>query len=179
MTSHRTRTTVAIILTFSWMIASLFVGTSPISASSSQPQFISTHFTSPSRNIDCQMFILAYTEAEGAPVNTIAECSVNNATWKNPPKRPADCDLDFEPFEVGLSSETTGSKVTNTVVAGACRGDVGPTCGPNECYALKYGASRTIGNVKCTSLKTGVMCVSTNGKRRGFLVSRAKFTIIG
>jgi hypothetical protein len=155
--------------------AIVFAITTPSLAVQSETELISTHFTSPTGNIDCQMFSL-----EGTPgtVDVSAECRVDNATWKNPPKEPADCGLDFDPFEIGLDSETKGAKVTTSVTVGGCRGDIGPTCATGDCYTLKYGDSRRVGNVRCTSLKTGVTCVSLTGKKRGFTAARAKYTII-
>lgn len=145
-------------------------------ARAAQAQLVSTHFTSPSGNIDCQMF--RFDKPLGADVTVSAECTVDNATWKNPPKKPADCDLDFDPFEIGLSSDTVGSKAKTTVTVGGCRGDIGPTCSTGDCYTLNYGDSRTVGNVTCTSRRTGITCVSITGKRKGFVAARAKYTII-
>ncbi len=130
----------------------------------------STRFQTPSGNINCAM----YADAD----SHYASCLVKSATWKNPPKRPADCDLDWEPAEASVGSRKKGTVVTNSVSVGACRGDIGPLCEPGGCSTLAYGKSVKVGRITCSSQKSGVTCVSNQGKRRGFTVARAGYTLI-
>jgi hypothetical protein len=127
-------------------------------------------FTSPTGNIDCYMYL------DGA--DNFVSCLVQEANWKNPPRRPADCDLDWAPEELSLGSRKSGTSYRNTVVVGACRGDIGPLCGPNECSTLAYGKSVRVGNLTCTSAKTGVTCTTLQGPKRGFTISRSGYKLI-
>jgi hypothetical protein len=138
-----------------------------VAAAPAQARFV--HFTSPSGNIDC----LGSTTG---PV--FVQCLVQRASWPNPPRRPANCDLDFSPTEAQLANRR--------VTMGACRGDVGPQCfqegsGIERCTVLPYGRSVAIGGIRCTSATIGVTCRYTRaklGKRPGFRVSRQGYAIL-
>jgi hypothetical protein len=130
----------------------------------------SARFQTPSGNINCAM----YEDPEG----DFASCLVKNSTWKNPKRRPADCDLDWEPAEISVTSEKRGSTITNRIFVGACRGDIGPLCEPDKCLTLTYGKSIKVGRITCTSQKSGVTCVTNRGRKRGFTIARAGYTLI-
>jgi hypothetical protein len=130
----------------------------------------SANFQTPSGNINCAL----YEDPEG----DYGSCVARNNVWKNPKKKPADCDLDWEPAEIGLSSEERGSSFSNRIFVGACRGDIGPLCDPNNCLTLAYGQSIKVGRITCTSRKSGVTCVTNRGRRRGFTIARAGYSLI-
>jgi hypothetical protein len=121
------------------------------------------HFTTPSKNIDC------IGSPSGPP---FVDCLVEKANWAQKPRKPASCDLDWVPTEVGMSRRR--------VSVGACRGDIGPLCvptGPDRCSTLGYGRSVAIGPIRCASAVTGVTCRYTSAPRVGFKVSREGYTI--
>lgn len=122
------------------------------------------HFTSPSGNIDC----LGSTKAP-----FFVSCLVQRATWPRRPPRPASCDLDWSPTEVDLSRRR--------VSVGACRGDVGPLCGPAgsgfTCTKLAYGRSVDAGPIRCTSATNGVTCRYRSAPRVGFRVAREGYVV--
>jgi hypothetical protein len=128
------------------------------------------NFTTPSKNIDCLLY-----EYEN---EFVADCLVEQATWKNPPKRPSDCDLDWVESEAYVSSKLVGSKVVNSVGVGGCRGDIGPLCVNNGCTLLAYGKTVKRGRITCSSATTGVTCTTTSGPKRGFTVSRGSYKLI-
>ena len=72
------------------------------------------HFPSPSGNINC----IGGPAFQGSPA--FVQCLVRKSTWLNKPRRPASCDLDWDPQTVSL----TRRKAT----VGSCRGDIGPLC---------------------------------------------------
>ena len=115
------------------------------------------NFTSPSGNIHC---LVVRDENESS-----ADCSVRTATWTKLAPKPAGCDLDWDPAEILLIVE----RVKTTVLEGGCRGDIGPYCPPG-CRKLAYGASVTVGKVRCTSQPDGIRCQATTGKKKGFLI---------
>ena len=126
-------------------------------AGSAQAQTF-VHFRSPSGNINCLLF------------RTGAECVVKKQSWPRLPARPANCDLDRVPNNLGLSG-------TNLVV-GACRGDVGPLCYRGSgCTTLAYGRARTFGKVRCVSATNGVTCRRLDGRRIGFRIAREGYTL--
>src|SRR4051812_31122324 len=88
------------------------------------------HFRSPSGNIDCLLGA-----SSGTP--NFADCLVKTHAWPHHPAKPAACDLDFDPYDIGLSG--------TQVHVGSCRGDIGPLCGPgvDRCSVLGYGRSLT------------------------------------
>src|SRR3954449_5437629 len=122
------------------------------------------HFRSPSGNINCMLG-----NGDGFP--NFADCLVKSHAWPSHPTKPASCDVDFDPFEVGLS----GTRVS----AGACRGDIGPLCGPgtDRCTVLGYGHSLTLGGIRCTSVLSGVTCRRTTGRHVGFRIAREGYTL--
>jgi hypothetical protein len=143
------------------------VVTSPPAAAQS---IDSARFQTPTGNINCAL----YEDPEG----DYADCLVKNSAWKNPKKKPADCDLDWEPAEISVTSEKKGSTITNRIFVGACRGDIGPLCEPSKCLTLTYGKSIKVGRITCTSQKSGVTCITTQGRRRGFTIARAGYKLI-
>lgn len=129
------------------------------------------HFTSPAGSVDCMLY-LENGEA-------IADCLVQEATWKNPPAQDPNCDLDWFPNEVVLTSGINNNNVAvSTIAAGWCRGDIGPLCGPGECNVLKYGAKVILGNIVCTSAKSGITCATAKGLKRSFTVSKSTYKIV-
>jgi hypothetical protein len=123
---------------------------------------VELNFTSPSGNIDCR---LADTGGRA-----FANCLVQRAQWTRRPARPASCDFDWVPNEVSL----TRGRLT----IGACRSDVGPLCGSSNlrCVTLRYGQSRTVGRIRCTSRENGMTCRYTTGSRIGFRLNRSAYT---
>lgn len=117
----------------------------------------STHFKSPSGNINCMV-----ESTEGG----FAQCLVKAADWPATPRKPASCDLDWAPYQVQLF----GKKVS----LGGCRGDVGPRCyaGSGHCTVLAYGRGVTVGSIRCDSSTSGITCRRTKGSRPGFRVAR-------
>ena len=132
------------------------------SAGAAQAKFV--HFTTPSGNIDC-------IGSTTAPV--FVSCLVQKATWPRKPPRPASCDLDWSPTEVSITQRRLS--------VGACRGDVGPLCGPVSsglgCSTLGYGRGVDIGPIRCTSATTGVTCRYRAKLRVGFLVARERYVL--
>jgi hypothetical protein len=156
------------------LAASLVIGSAvlgPLSLVAPQPAVAQDmiHFTTPSKNIDCLLY--------PSDFEFVASCIVKTAEWTNAPDRPADCDLDWSPTDVYLASEVRGKRVTNAVGVGGCRGDIGPICGPG-CRTLGYGKSVKLASITCTSATTGVTCVTTKGRRTGFVISRAAYRLI-
>jgi hypothetical protein len=117
------------------------------------------HFTSPSGNIDCL--------GDTARPSWV-QCWVQKANWPRKPRRPAACDNDWFPTQVELQARR--------VRVGACRGDVGPMCGPRGsgmgCARLPYGRAVNIGTIRCTSTTAGVTCRQRSAPRVGFRVAR-------
>lgn len=118
----------------------------------------SAHFRSPSGNINCRMEL------------RFVDCLVRANAWERRPQRPASCDVDWFPAQLGLS----GRRVT----VGSCRGDVGPSCGPGlPCTVLRYGRSLRVGRFRCSSARNGVTCRRTDGRRVGFRIAREGYRI--
>jgi hypothetical protein len=131
------------------------------------------HFTTPSGNIDCYLGVIDN--------ESFASCLVESARWPVLPKQPADCDLDWSPTDIGVSSKRTGATFRNSASVGGCRGDIGPLCAPSGndgCRVLAYGRSTRVGNITCTSAASGVTCRTVSGPRRGFTVSRTGYTLL-
>ncbi len=119
-----------------------------------------SHFQSPSGNINCLMG------------SAWATCLVKRHTWRNLPRRPASCDVDWFPAQTSLG----GTRVS----VGSCRGDVGPACVPGaglRCRTLAYGKAITIGAVTCRSAVNGVTCRRRDGRRVGFRIAREGYSI--
>jgi hypothetical protein len=117
-----------------------------------------THFKSPTGNINCI----------GGTAPVYVECLVRQATWPRTPPRPAGCDLDWEPYNLGLNGRHP--------VLGACRGDVGPRCF-HDCTTLRYGHSVNIGPIRCRSAEIGVTCRYVRGTHAGFRIAREGYII--
>jgi hypothetical protein len=121
------------------------------------------HFKSPSGNINC----LGDTVA---PV--FVDCLVKSSSWAHKPPKPASCDLDWAPTELAVGRRH--------VSVGACRGDVGPVCGPATglaCTTLAYGHSVDIGPIRCTSAANGVTCRYRTAPRVGFRIAREGYVV--
>ena len=120
------------------------------------------HFQSPSGNINCI----------GAPAGSASpafvQCLVRKHTWPASitPRKPASCDLDFDPYTVSLGNRK--------VSVGSCRGDIGPLCvyTSDKCSTLAYGRSVKIGPIRCTSATAGVTCRYLTSPRAGFKIAR-------
>jgi hypothetical protein len=141
-------------------------GAAPAAAQSSD----SANFQTPSGNINCIMY--------EDPDSDYASCVARNNTWRNAKKKPADCDLDWEPAEISVQSTKRGSTILNRTSVGACRGDIGPLCDPENCLTLPYGKSIRVGRITCTSQKAGITCAATEGRKRGFTIARAGYKLI-
>jgi hypothetical protein len=150
----------------------LFAGSTALASSPAGAQDV--NFTTPSKNIDCLM--LEFENQVQQVEEVFVSCLVKNAAWKKKPAKPADCDLDWSDSEIGLSIVGTGAKAKVSVNVGACRGDIGPLCGPG-CSVLGYGKTAKVGVVSCTSAASGVTCRASIGKRKGFTVSKAGYKI--
>lgn len=125
----------------------------------------SVHFTTPSGNIDCFM--------SNTADSRFANCLVQDYRWARTPTRTADCHLDHYPGEVLLPAEGRAK-------AGACRGDVGPLCGPSGldgCVVLGYGNSKKLGSITCKSARTGVTCRQDGADGHGFRISRSGYSL--
>jgi hypothetical protein len=131
-------------------------------AAGAAPQLV--HFKSPSGNINCMLG-----NGGGA---AYASCLVRHATWRVLPRKPASCDLDFQPTELEISGRN--------LIVGSCRGDIGPLCepsGPDSCHTLAYGRSVTLGPIRCTSAVIGVTCRRTDGRHIGFRIAREGYLL--
>ncbi|MGQ0632790.1 MAG: DUF6636 domain-containing protein [Sporichthyaceae bacterium] len=121
------------------------------------------HFTSPSGRIDCYL-------SDDKSFGRGANCIVQQDRWTNRKTRPASCDLDWEPAEVLLTPK-------GKLRIGACRGDIGPICGPrgtvDACTTLAYGKRVRAGEITCSSSRKGITCRTTTGA--GFRVARSGY----
>ena len=114
-------------------------------------------FTTPSRNISCQM-----TDTSAASDGDV-RCDVAERGWQIPPK-PADC---------------TGAYGTGAVVSGAGKAQL--TCATDTVadpglQVLQYGQAVSFGGVVCDSQETGVRCVN-RATGHGFRVARASYDL--
>src|SRR5262249_42165627 len=128
------------------------------------------HFMSPSGNIHCR-----------GTGDGIACLLVRNS-WRSKPRRPSSCDLDWSPTDVSLYVDR-GGRLEGVV--GACRGDIGPLCYPQDpCVVLKYGRSFTATaggrRIRCTSRANGVTCVRLGAGAgvRGFRIARQGYAVL-
>jgi hypothetical protein len=123
------------------------------------------HFKSPSGNINC------IGAAGGSLGPAFVDCLVRKNTWASKRAKPANCDLDWAPTEIGLSKRKT--------YVGACRGDIGPLCidPANPCSTLAYGRSVDLGPIRCVSATTGVTCRYRTAPRVGFLIARERYVV--
>ena len=124
------------------------------------------HFQSPSGNINC----IGGPAFQGTPA--FVECLARKQTWPRLAKRPASCDLDFDPAD-DLALEPPASRV------GSCRGDIGPLCvyTSDRCSTLGYGRSVTWARSAARSPTTGVTCRYTTAPRVGFLIAREHYVL--
>jgi hypothetical protein len=122
------------------------------------------HFRSPSGNINCLV-------VTGAGSPDIADCLVRTASWAHRPAKPASCDLDWSAFEIDLTR--------TTVHVGACRGDIGPLCGPGSehCSVLAYGHALTVGRIRCSSAVSGITCRRLDGRHVGYRIAREGYVV--
>jgi uncharacterized protein DUF6636 len=123
------------------------------------------HFRSPSGNINC----IGQAAFAGSPA--FAQCLVRTASWASKRRRPANCDLDWDPQTLNLG----GRKAS----VGSCRGDIGPLCvdPADPCFTLAYGRSVDIGPIRCTSATAGVTCRYRTRPRIGFLIARERYVL--
>ncbi len=141
--------------------AALLAAAALASAASASAQIV--HFTSPSRNLDCMMFL----DENGRPG---VSCDAERATWARPKAKPHDCPLEWVAANVTLEK--------GRVSVGSCRGDIGPLCLPpsahesNPCRVLAYGRSARLKTLRCTSTRLGVTCRLRNGAGVGFRIAR-------
>jgi hypothetical protein len=77
-----------------------------------------------------------------------------------------------------LESTANGKSYINKSGAGVCRGDISNAICVTKCRVLAYGKTETTGTVTCTSKTTGVTCVTIKGKRTGFTVNKAGYTLV-
>lgn len=106
-------------------------------------------FRSPTGNIHCMIFSGSYAGAR---------CDLSKFIPSYP--RPHDCDLDWGfAFEVGVTGP--GAPI--------CAGD---TVRDQDAAVLNYGRSVVDSGITCTSAKTGMTCVNTEG--HGFTVARGR-----
>ena len=111
-------------------------------------------FHSPSRNINCLLASGDY---------PAARCDMGQMT-PSFTNRPTDCDLDWgQAFEI-----TPGTRKGHLL----CFGD---TVVDMHSLELGYGASVTLGDLTCTSQKTGMTCTNTQG--HGFTLAKARQTL--
>lgn len=125
------------------------------------------HFQSPSKNINC----IGGPAFQGTPA--FVQCLVRQHSWAPgiTPRRPASCDLDFDPFTVSLGNRRA--------TVGSCRGDIGPLCvaSSDPCSTLAYGRSVTLGPIRCQSLKAGVECRYRTAPYQGFRIARETYIL--
>lgn len=136
------------------------------------------HFKSPSGNINCRMNA------------TYASCTVAQNSWPRLIKRPADCDLDWVPTDLGLFRLRGVGRWA--VDVGACRGDIGPLCvgdSADACSTLGYGKSLSailrspggaIRGIRCSSATSGITCRRIGPGRgvHGFRIAREGYVIL-
>jgi hypothetical protein len=113
-----------------------------------------TEFRSPSKNIFCDI--------SGAAHYNEARCDIHKHSFHAPPK-PASCQFDWGQ-----------SVMVHHRARWACVSD--PATGSPHVATLGYGKSKTIGQIRCTSRKTGMICrnLSTG---HGFKLSRAAVSL--
>ena len=114
-------------------------------------------FTTPSRNISCQLTDTSPT-SDGA-----ARCDVAQSSWPLPPK-PADCAGNWG----GGVAVSAAEKAQLT-----CASD---TVADPGLEVLAYGQAVSYGGIVCDSQETGVRCVN-RATGHGFRVARASFDL--
>ena len=123
------------------------------------------HFQTPSGNINC----IGGPAFQGSPA--FVECLARKQSWPRLAKKPASCDLDFDPATLQLGRRH--------VTVGSCRGDIGPLCvhTSDKCSTLGYGRSVDMGPIRCTSTQAGVTCRYKTAPRVGFLIAREHYVL--
>ena len=116
------------------------------------PASASEFFSSPSRNISCDL------DAQSV------RCDIGRRNWKITTP-PAGCPSDSD-FGQGLFVTRAGNR--GRVV---CAGDT--ALGARR--VLPYGRSVTVGRITCMSRSTGMTC--RNGRGHGFFLSRESFRL--
>jgi uncharacterized protein DUF6636 len=151
-------------------IVPLFAALVLAPAASSTADAREIHFMSPSGNIHCR----------GAGDGVA--CLVVRNSWRSKPRRPSSCDLDWSPTDVSLYVDNRGRW---KVAVGACRGDIGPLCYPQDpCVVLRYGRSLTATHggrrIRCTSRANGVTCIrlGVGAGVRGFRMAREGYAVL-
>ncbi len=121
------------------------------------------HFKSPSGNINC------IGAAADRYQPAFVDCVLRKNTWANLRPKPASCDLDWMPAELGISKRK--------LLVGGCRGGIGPLCidPANPCRTLAYGRSVDLGPIRCASATAGVTCRYRTGRRVGFRIARESY----
>jgi hypothetical protein len=109
-------------------------------------------FQSPSHNIGCYLTNISGPWA--------VRCDIAKRAWA-PPRRPSWCPADFGDYGQGLDLSVTGRS------SFVCAGDTALFAGP----VLRYGATISAGQLSCTSLVSGMRCVS-HRSHHGFMLSR-------
>jgi hypothetical protein len=92
------------------------------------------------------------------------DCLLKANSWRHLKTRPADCDVDWFPAEMGMSVDLRTGRWTVSI--GGCRGDIGSLCYPDDpCSVLRYGRSiqsvitrNEPRGIRCTSAKNGITC---------------------
>ena len=114
-----------------------------------------TQFRTPSGNIHCMLI--------DGDEGSMADCEIVSIDkFTLPLKRQADCELDWgNRFEL----------MTEQGPSMPCYGD---TVRDPKSRVLGYGKSIQLGNITCTSKKTGLTC--TDGSGHGFTLSRSSQT---
>ena len=149
------------------MLAAVFVAalTLAVPHHAAPAQSTLVHFQSPSGNINC------IGAGAGSGQAAFVQCLVRKATWATKQRKPANCDLDWDPQTLSLSNRK--------VSIGSCRGDIGPLCvyTSDKCSTLAYGRSVDMGPIRCTSATTGVTCRYRTAPQVGFRIAREGFVI--
>ena len=118
-------------------------------AGSAQAKLVT--FSSPSGNIGCAG------ETTRGTTNFV-RCDIGTRTW-TAPRKPASCNFDWgQGVGLGPLRRARWLCVSDTTLGAPTK--------------LKYGASKLIGGIRCTSLTSGMRCMNRHGY--GFKVSRQK-----
>lgn len=109
---------------------------------------VSVAFASPSGNIACVIDAVS------------ARCDIAQMTQQDFTTPPADCPLDF--------GGAFGIQAAADKGAALCHGD---TVFAPDLPVLDYGQEMSIGDIRCTSEKTGMRCANAAG--HGFQIAKA------
>jgi hypothetical protein len=125
-------------------------------ATVARSKFVIGHFKTPSRNIVCD-----YNYGGRIPENIT--CLIQSGL-KPPPHRIA-CPVG-DPIDDRVSLNGTGRPTEPR-----CAGDPGPYLSIKQARVFAYGHTWRHGRLRCSSKKTGLTCVNSQG--HGFFLSRA------